>query len=61
MKNIETYRALAITRKKELPVRLGIAVFLALAAAAITKTQWPFVWLAVVVASQWIDLKVFEP
>lgn len=61
MKNIETYRALAITRKKELPVRLGIAVFLAFAAAAITKTQWPFVWLAVVVASQWIDLKVFEP
>ena len=60
MKKYQTYRAIALTRKKELPVRLGIALFLAAAAGTITSTAWPLVWLAAVIVSQVVDLRVFQ-
>jgi signal transduction histidine kinase/ActR/RegA family two-component response regulator len=55
------YALVAQIRAKELRTRIGLGVFLALAAFAVAPSIWPLVWFAAMTASQLIDWAVFRP
>jgi signal transduction histidine kinase len=57
----ELYRAVATTRAKELPTRLGLALFIGAIALVLTQTVWPLVWFGTVVLSQVFDGWAFGP
>lgn len=48
----QSYHSAATTRAKELGMRLGFAVLIALAAAYATKPIWPALWLATTAVAQ---------
>jgi signal transduction histidine kinase/CheY-like chemotaxis protein len=57
---LERYRAIALTRQKELPVRMALALFVGLAVTVLTRTAWPAVWFAAVVVTQALDWRLFR-
>ncbi|HYD45154.1 MAG TPA: ATP-binding protein [Phenylobacterium sp.] len=57
----ELYRAVAVTRAKELPTRLGLALFIGAIALVLTQTVWPLVWFGAVILAQVFDGWVFNP
>jgi len=52
MPAVRNYHQAAVTRVRELPMRLGFAVLIALAAAYATSPRLPTAWLIAVLASQ---------
>ena len=57
----ELYRAVAATRAKELPTRLGLALFIGAIALVLTQSIWPLAWFGAVVLAQVFDGWVFGP
>jgi two-component system, sensor histidine kinase len=56
----DRYRAIALTRAKELPVRMALALFVGLAVTVLTRTAWPAVWFGAVVVTQAFDWWLFR-
>ncbi|MET0336365.1 MAG: ATP-binding protein [Caulobacter sp.] len=61
MSKTDDYGAVAITRAKELPTRLALAVFLAGVATMLSGPLWPAVWYGAVCVAQAIDWLAFKP
>ncbi|MDG2523463.1 ATP-binding protein [Caulobacter segnis] len=61
MSKTEDYGAVAITRAKELPTRLALALFLAGVATMLSGPLWPAVWYGCVCVAQAIDWLAFKP
>ena len=59
--NSELYRAVAVTRAKELPTRLGLALFICAIALVLSQAVWPLVWFVAVLVAQGIDAWAFSP
>jgi signal transduction histidine kinase/ActR/RegA family two-component response regulator len=55
------YAMIAQVRFRELPTRIGLAAFIAVTAWFLTRTMWPGVWFAAVVATQAVDWLAFRP
>jgi len=51
-----SYHRVAVTRAKELPMRVGLASVIATGTWAITDSLWAFVWFAAVAGAQLLDL-----
>jgi signal transduction histidine kinase/ActR/RegA family two-component response regulator len=56
-----SYHRVAVTRAKELPMRVGLALVIGAGTFAITGSSWVFVWFAAVMATQLVDLHVSRP
>jgi len=57
---LERYRAIALTRQKELPVRMALALFVGLAVTVLTRTAWPAVWFAAWVVTRAMNGRLFR-
>jgi two-component system, sensor histidine kinase len=55
------YSAVAMARARELPTRLGLALFIAGAATLMAPSIWPVIWYAAMLVGQAIDWVAFRP
>ncbi|WP_269713847.1 ATP-binding protein [Caulobacter sp. NIBR2454] len=61
MSKSQDYGAVAITRAKELPTRLALAIFLAGVGTMLSGPLWPAVWYGCVCLAQAVDWFAFKP
>jgi len=61
MQNGVSYHKVAVTRAKELGMRLGLALVIALGVLAITRTIWPVAWFGLILVTQLLDLALSAP
>jgi len=55
------YSAVATARARELPTRLGLALFIGGAAMVMAPSVWPVIWFLAMLAGQGIDWLAFRP
>ena len=55
------YAAVAAVRHRELPTRIGLALFIGAAAMLMAPSAWPVIWFCAVLAGQAFDWLAFRP
>jgi signal transduction histidine kinase/ActR/RegA family two-component response regulator len=55
------YAAVAAVRHRELPTRVGLALFIGAAAMLMAPSVWPVIWFCAVLAGQAFDWLAFRP